>query len=380
MLLGFRTKLKLNSNQRKLVAQHAGYSRWVYNWGLATKIRLYQEGIKIKTTELKKFYTNHVKPNYPWQNTLSSRVYQFAFRDLDNAYSRFFKGLGKFPRFKKKGKNDSFTIDAGGKLISIGGTRIKLPFIGWVNTFEGCPETAVKKITISKCAGDWYISFAFEQQREKPQLIPKTIGVDLGISAWAYLSNAEVFPSIKPYRQLQKKLSNLQYLNRKKVIGSSNWRKAQLKIARLHRRISNIRRDYLHKMTSYIAKTWSKVAIEDLSVSGMLANRKLSKAVADQAFYEFRRQLEYKCPLYGSELVIVDRFYPSSKTCSNCQNIKQDLSLSERWFTCNNCGVFLPRDWNASINLASYADGLSVKVCGVDNADATTVKQKIKSN
>ena len=105
-------------------------------------------------------------------------------------------------------------------------------------------------------------------------------------------------------------------------------------------------------MTSYIAKTWSKIAIEDLCIQGMLANRKLSKAVSDQAFYEFRRQLEYKCPLYGSELVIVDRFYLSSKTCSNCQNIKQDLTLSDRWFTCNSCGVFLPRDWNASINLA----------------------------
>ena len=394
MLLGFRTKLKLNQSQRKLMVQHAGYSRWVYNWGLATKIRLYQEGIKIRSTELKKFYTNHVKPNYPWQSNLSSRVYQFAFRDLDNAYSRFFQGLGKFPRFKKKGRSDSFTIDAGGKPITIGGTRIKLPFIGWVSTFEGCPQTAVKKVTISKQAGDWYISFAFEQTREKPSLksertshasgetpdgVSSTIGIDLGISDWAYLSNGEVFPSLKPYKQLQEKLSRLQYLNRKKVFGSSNWRKAQLKIARLHRRIGNIRRDYLHKMTSYIAKTWVKVAIEDLCVVGMLANHKLSKAVADQAFYEFRRQLEYKCPLYGSELIVVDRFYPSSKTCSHCQYVKQDLTLSDRWFICNNCGVFLPRDWNASINLARYADGLSVKAYGVVNADVATVKQEVKN-
>ncbi len=190
MLLGFRTRLKLNQTQRKLMAQHAGYSRWVYNWGLATKIRLYQEGIKIKTTQLKKFYTNHVKPNYPWQSTLSSRVYQYALRNLDKAYARFFQGLGKFPRFKKKGIHDSFTIDAGGKLIAIGGMRIKLPFIGWVNTFEGCPEAAVKKITISRQAGDWYISFAFKQERQKPQLKDETIGIDLGISAWATLSHA----------------------------------------------------------------------------------------------------------------------------------------------------------------------------------------------
>ena len=187
--------------------------------------------------------------------------------------------MGKFPRFKRKGRNDSFTIDAGGKPIAVGGTRIKLPFIGWVKSFEGCPQTEVKKVTISRLAGDWYISFAFKQQRQKPQLMTETIGIDLGISAWATLTNAKVFSSIKSYRQLRQKLARIQYLNRHKVKGSSNWRKVQLKIAKLYSRISNIRRDYLHKMTSYIAKTWSKIAIEDLCVSGMLANRKLSKAV-----------------------------------------------------------------------------------------------------
>lgn len=378
MLLGFRTKLKPNHSQRRLMAQHAGYNRWVYNWGLATKIQLYKEGIKIKTQKLKKFYTNHVKPEYPWQSQLSSRVYQYAFRDLDNAYSRFFRQLGKFPRFKKKGRHDRFTLDAGGKLIELGGTRIKLPFIGWVRTFEGLPHVKTKKVTISKQAGDWYLSFAFEQPREKPDLLPETIGIDLGISSWAYLSNGEIFTSLKPYKQLQQKLSRMQYLNRHKVKGSANYHKTQLKIAKLHRRISNLRRDYLHKMTSYIAKTWSAVAIEDLCVSGMLANRKYAKAVADQAFYEFRRQLEYKCPLYGSQLIIADRFYPSSKTCSNCQHIKQDLTLSDRWFFCHNCGTFLPRDWNASLNLVSYADGLSVKASGVVNADIATVKEEIK--
>ncbi len=138
---------------------------------------------------------------------MSSRVYQFAFRDLDTAYRRFFLGVGKFPRFKKKGKNDSFTIDAGGKLIPIGGTRIKLPFIGWVTTFEGCPQGEVKKVTIRRQAEDWYISFAIEQEREKPPLKNETIGIDLGISDWAYLSNGEVFSSLKPYKELQKKLS-----------------------------------------------------------------------------------------------------------------------------------------------------------------------------
>ena len=134
--------------------------------------------------------------------------------------------------------------------------------------------------------------------------------------------------------------------------GSANWKKAQIKIARLHRRIANIRKDTLHKLTTFIAKNHGKIVIEDLNVSGMLANHKLAKAISDMGFYEFRRQLEYKCKLYGSELTIVDRWFPSSKTCSNCGHKKESLSLSERTFKCDHCGVEIDRDLNAAINLA----------------------------
>lgn len=140
-------------------------------------------------------------------------------------------------------------------------------------------------------------------------------------------------------------------MHRHKQIGSANWKKAQIQIARLHRKIANIRKDTLHKLTTYIAKNHSRIGIEDLNVSGMLANHKLAKVIADMSFFEFRRQLTYKCQLYGSELVVVDRWFPSSKTCSNCLTIKETLSLSERVFYCGNCGFEIDRDLNASINL-----------------------------
>ncbi|WP_237396785.1 transposase [Okeania sp. KiyG1] len=167
----------------------------------------------------------------------------------------------------------------------------------------------------------------------------------------------------------------MQYLNRNKTKFSSNWKKAQLKIAQLHNRIANIRKDTLHKLTTYLAKNHSQIVIEDLNVSGMISNHKLAKAVADMGFYEFRRQLEYKCELYGSKLIVVDRWFPSSKTCSHCGEVKQFLSLSERVFNCEGCNFSCDRDLNAALNLA-MAVSSTVTACGLDNADVARMKQE----
>ena len=187
--------------------------------------------------------------------------------------------MAKYPKFKKKYYHDSFTLDNGGGKkhtpISLDGVRHKLPFIGWVKTFEELPKCTVKKITISRQAGDWYLSFSIEL----PDLpsTPKTmdvIGVDLGVNALATLSTGETFPNPKPLRKAKKKLARLQRDVSRKVYGSYNYKKASLKVARLHRRVANIRKDYLHKLTTYLAKNHGKVAIEDLNVSGMLKNHK----------------------------------------------------------------------------------------------------------
>ncbi|NEP84252.1 MAG: IS200/IS605 family element transposase accessory protein TnpB [Okeania sp. SIO3B3] len=356
-----RTKLKLNNKQKTLFAQHAGYSRWCYNWGLSLWNAAYKDGYKPNARKLREVFTNHTKPLYPWMKNLSSKVYQYAFINLGEAFKRFFQGLGKHPKFKKKGRSDSFTIDNCGKPIELNGWNHKLPFIGMVKTYEPI-EATTQKITISRQGGDWYLSLAFEFSATPTPKTTDVVGVDLGVKTLATLSTGEVFPSIKPYRKAQDKLAKLQRQLSRKVKHSNNWHKAVIKLAKQHRRVANIRKDALHKLTTYLAKNHGSVAIENLNVSGMMANHKLAKSIADQGFYEFRRQLEYKCRWYGSELVVVDRFFPSSKTCSYCGHV-QDMPLSLRTYECQSCGISIDRDLNASINLRN-AVGLTVDACG----------------
>ncbi|NES78651.1 MULTISPECIES: RNA-guided endonuclease TnpB family protein [Okeania] len=367
MYKSIRTKLKLNNKQKTLLAQHAGYTRWCYNWGLSLWNAAYKNGYKPNVRIIREVFTNHTKPLYPWMKNLSSRVYQYAFPteccaniNLGEAFKRFFQGLGKYPRFKRKGRSDSFTIDNCGKPIELNGWSHKLPFIGIVKTYEPI-EATTKKITISRQAGDWYLSCSYEFNFHTTSQKIDVVGVDLGVKTLATLSDGKVFESVRAYQKFEAKLSRLQYLNRHKEVGSANWKKAQQKIARSHRKVANIRQDALHKLTTYLAKNHGSVVIEDLNVRGMLANHRLAKSIADQGFYEFRRQLGYKCEWYGSELVVVDRFFPSSKTCSNCGHV-QDMPLHLRTYDCPDCGLSIDRDLNASINLRN-AVGSTVNAC-----------------
>jgi putative transposase len=258
--------------------------------------------------------------------------------------------------------------------------KIKVPVIGWLKTYERLPQGITpKSVTISRHADRWFISFKIEVEPTVTSKSVECVGVDLGINSLATLSTGEEFKGAKSYKKYENKLARLQYLLRHKAVGSSNDKKAQLKIARVHRRIANIRKDTLHKLTTYISKNHAVIGLEDLNVSGMMANRKLAKAIGDMGFYEFRRQLEYKCQLYGSRLVFVDRFYPSSKTCSNCGHVKEALSLSKRVFKCDECGFECDRDLNASINLEKAASSV-VSACGLVGADTARVKQEEDGN
>ena len=253
------------------------------------------------------------------------------------------------PKFKKKGQRDSFTLEGAVKIL--GSNKIQVPKIGILKTYERLPQVSIKSCTISRQADRWFISFRFEVETQESDQT-SIVGVDLGIKALATLSTGEVITGAKSYKQYAAKLSRMQWLNRHKVIGSSNWKKAQVKIARRQRKIANIRKDTLHNLTTLLAKNHGTVVIEDLNVSGMMANHKLAASIADMGFYEFRRQLTYKCELYGSQLVVVDRWFPSSKTCSNCGIKKETLFLSERVFDCSDCGFVIERDLNAAINLS----------------------------
>ncbi len=364
MLLGFKTQIKPNQSQRVLLSKHAGTARHAWNWGLGLTRQILDNNkanlddkIKFPTAiDLHKWLVALVKPDNPWYYEVSKCAPQYALRQLREAWDRCFKKVSGVPLFKKKGQKDSFTLDGA---IKVEHFKIKVPVLGWLKTYERLPQGITpKSVTISRQADRWFISFKVEAQ---PTITPKSVecvGVDLGINCLAMLSTGEEFKGAKSYKKYEKKLARLQYLLRHKVVGSANYKKAQLKIARLHRTIANIRKDTLHKLTTYISKNHAVIGLEDLNVSGMMANRKLAKAIGDMSFYEFRRQLEYKCELYGSRLVFVDRFYPSSKTCSNCGHVKESLALSERTFKCDECQFECDRDLNASINLEHAVRGL----------------------
>lgn len=252
----FRTRLKLNNKQATVMAKHAGFGRWVWNWALVLWSEAYKEGLKPNANKLKKLFTNHVKPQHPWMSQLSSKVYQYAFMALGDSFKRFFVKQSGYPKFKKKGRADSFTLDNSGAPIKIGGLRHKLPFVGWVRTYEALPECVTKKVTISLLAGNWYISFHIEVHsttRPTPKQ-QETIGCDLGISTLMTCSDGTVFENPKPLRKTARKLAQMQrHLNRK-VKGSSNWCKCLLKVQRLHQRVANIRRDTIHKLTTWLSK------------------------------------------------------------------------------------------------------------------------------
>ena len=357
MLLGFKTELKLNNAQRTQVLKHCGVARHAWNWGLALTKQILDHNNALPDSKIKfpsaidlhKWLVALVKSENEWYYECSKSTPQQALMALREAWKRCFNKTAGVPRFKKKGKRDSFTLEGTVKIL--GNNKIQVPVIGVLKTYERLPQVLTKSCTISRQADRWFISFRFDVEQ---QHLGNTsvVGVDLGVKNLATKSTGEVIAGAKSYKKYEAKLSRMQWLNRHKIIGSNNWKKAQLQIARLHRKIANIRKDTLHKLTTLLAKNHGTVVIEDLNVSGMMANHKLAASIADMSFFEFRRQLTYKCELSGSKLVVVDRWFPSSKTCSNCGTKKQTLTLNERVFECGHCGFTIDRDLNAAINLS----------------------------
>jgi putative transposase len=363
MLLGFKTELNPNNTQRTLLAKSAGVARYAYNWGLQVLITSLEHNkaqpenkIKLPTAiDLNKRFTAEVKSEKPWTYEVSKGCHNYATRHVRDALNNFFKQPGKgFPNFKKKGFHDSFTCDGS----TVGSTWVQIPNIGKVRTFEKLPALGkVKSFTISKKADKWFVSFKIETPSQPMREPIEVVGVDLGIKSLATLSNGQVIPNIKPLKAALGRLRQLSRSLSRKKKGTGSYQAAKTELGRFHWHVAKIRKDYLHKLTTWLAKTFDVICIEDLNVKGMLKNPKLARAIADLGLFEFRRQLEYKCQLYGSHLVIVDRWYPSSKSCSNCGH-KQDLTLADRVYKCENCGHVQDRDENAAVNLKQ--EGLRV--------------------
>ena len=270
----------------------------------------------------------------------------------------------RFPRFKKKGRSrDSFRLTGA---IHLHRRAVTLPRVGTVRLFEDATrwverieggKVRVTAATLSREADRWFVALAVEAERDIPTSngATDTIGVDLGVLSLATLSDGTIIPGPKALSRSLRRLRRLSRAHSRKRRGSRNRARAGRRLARHHARIAARRRDHLHQLTTRLAKTHGRIVVEDLNVRGMLANRKLAQSLADADFGEFRRQLAYKCQWYGSQLVVADRWFPSSKTCSRCGTVKPELSLSERSYHCSSCGLVLDRDLNSAINLAGWA-------------------------
>ncbi|MEG4838769.1 transposase [Microcoleus sp. B9-D4] len=360
-MFAVKRALKLNNNKATLMARHAGFRRVVFNFGLSLRTQMYSEGNftdKKVINEVKKVLTNYVKkkPEFGWMNQLSSRVYQNALIDLKDAFSRYRSGKAGHPRFASRRDGQSFTVDSSnGKVLLSAGNTIKIPTLGTFRLYEALESDYVSQtFTISKEGSRWFISFCVDAERLPVQQSQASVGIDVGIKYAATLSNQQIFDAPKPLIASAKtKLATLQRQASKQVKGSQNQRKTYNKISRLHARIACIRLDFIHKLTTYLAKNFKRILIEDLNIKGMMANHKLAGAISDIGFYEFKRQLDYKCKMYGATLVLVDQWFPSSKTCSKCGH-KKDMPLSVRTFDCHACGISLDRDLNASLNILNW--------------------------
>jgi len=368
IIRGFKTELDPNDRQRTALLQHAGTARFAFNWGLERKIEARKNGEKAPDAmTLHREWNQWKRENAPWSMSVSKCSPQEAFRDLDRAYANFFrrckqktKSKKGFPRFKSKRNGvGSFRLTGS---IHASETHVRLPVIGAVRLKEHgyLPTSDVKVLsaTVSERAGRWFVSLQVEIEsqdvhHEKDGDHP-IIGLDLGIKTLAVCSDGKEFENPKALGRNLRKLRRLNMSLHRKVKGSSNRRKAARRVAKLHWRISNIRSDTIHKITTELTRAKSAIVIEDLNVRGMMGNRHLSRAISDLGLHELRRQLEYKGLWNGCQIITADRFFPSSKTCSDCGAVNQELRLSDREWACVACGCVHDRDLNAAVNLEHW--------------------------
>ena len=383
LIKSYKVEIKPTVKQIQKINQNIGVCRWLYNEYLSTNKQLYEkykEGLIDKkqafmsANDFDKYINNEVKvlEEYSWINDCGSKARKKAIQNAETAYKRFFKGQSKFPKFKKKSNSNVklyFPKNNKGDW-KVERHRIMIPTFKNVRLKEyGYIPVGAKVIsgTVSKKANRYYVSVIIDIDIKPQNNKNEGIGIDLGIKKFAFCSNKQTYKNInktqqvkklekkllREQRKLSRKYESLKVRNKKKkgVATRQNIQKQMVKVQKLHQRLNNIRTDYVNKTISSIVKQEpSFITIEYLNVKGMMKNKHLSKAVQQQKFYEFRVKLTNKCYALGIELRIVDRYYPSSKLCHNCGQIKHDLKLSDRVYKCD-CGYIEDRDYNASLNL-----------------------------
>ena len=390
MLLARKIRLLLTEEQEVLFKKSAGTARWSYNFYLSEVNRVYKEYLdngkqgkkSISEGEVRKYINNVLKPDtHKWLSEVSSNVMKQGVKDAATAYDRFFKGISGKPSFKAKNREKpSFYVNYESlKKVPNGFRGEKL---GFVRTAEPLPDlkpdTKYSNPHITFDGKYWYLSVGYEVAEEQETPMGEVIGIDLGIKELAVCSNGKFYKNINKTRKVRRIKKHLKRKQRKlarqlrantkeykevngypvpvferRLSECKNIQKTKQEIKLLYRRLTNIRNNHLHQTTSEIVKAKpSQVVMEDLNVSGMMKNKHLAEAIQEQKWYEFRRQMEYKCKRNNIKFSTAPRFYASSKLCSNCGNKKVDLTLNDRTYICEHCGFVIDRDLNASINLA----------------------------
>lgn len=368
MILASKIRLYPTEVQEQRLWQAVGTARFIYNWTIARQEENHKNGGKfISDNDLRKEITQLKKTDLQWLSEVSNNVAKQAVKDACNSYKRFFKGLSDKPRFKSRRKSKPSFYNDNCKL-KVKDNAVNIEKVGWINIKPYSIPLGVKYSNprISFDGKYWYISVGIERELPNVELTNESIGIDVGVKDLAICSNGMIFKNInktKEVKRLKKVLKRKQrqcsnkYEKNKKGKGfvkTKNIAKLEKQIRLLHRKLANIRSNHIHQATNKIVKAKpSRVVMEDLNIKGMMKNRHLAKAIQQQCLYDFKIKMKYKCELYGIEFVEADKWFPSSKTCSCCGSIKNDLKLKDRIYQCS-CGLKIDRDFNASINLSRY--------------------------
>lgn len=389
MKIAKKVRLYPNTEQEHLMWKSAGTARFIYNWTLNREQESYKNGTGfISDNEIRKEITQLKKKDLSWLYEVNNNVTKQAVKDCCKAYKNFFKNKSKFPKFKSRKKSKPSFYNDTAKL-KISEMKVQLETIGEMPTGEQLPmNVKIYNPRVTHDGFNWFLSISYDTEFEKTDLTDNSIGIDIGIKNLAICSNGKVYKNInktkkvkklkKKLKREQRKLSRMLIKNtdhyemkvskkdnkeyqvpvyKKDLKECKNIQKQERIIKLIYRKLTNIRNNHLHQTTTEIVKTKpSRIVVEDLNVTGMMKNKHLSKAIQEQKFYEFKRQLIYKSEKTGIQVVQADRFYPSSKKCSKCGYIKKDLKLKDRVFKCPYCRNTIDRDLNASINLANYIE------------------------
>ncbi len=362
--------------QRISLAQTFGCVRFVYNWGLSTRKTAYvQHGESLTYNDLAALLPE-LKKHYPWLAEVSSVPLQQSLRHLDRAFVNFFEGRAHYPTFKKKQHDQSATYASNafkwhGKALMLAKMNEPLD-IHWHRPLP--KDAKPSSVTISKDgANRYFVSILVEDDIKPLPVVNQMVGLDLGITSMVALSTGESVGNPHFFAKDEKRLAKAQRRHAKKKKGSKNREKACLKVAKIHARIQDRRRDYQQKLSTRLVHENQVMCVESLAVKNMVKNHKLAKAIHDVGWGEFVRQLEYKSQWYGRTLIKIDQWYPSSKTCHACQHVLDSLTLDIREWVCPECGVLHDRDTNAALNI--LAEGLSVNACG-DNVRPVRAKAR----